>query len=63
MNSSDPSQSGEDFVGDSRGDPGTSGYNGEMPWARSGVAVGALLVALALIGGTVLLIAGSEGMW
>jgi hypothetical protein len=63
MHSSDRSHSGEDVVGHYGGNPGTSVYNGKAPWARSGVAVGALLVALALIGGTVLLIAGSEGMW
>ena len=64
MNSSDPSQSGEEVVvGAPRGDQGTSGYSGNMPWARSDVAVGALLVAIALIGGIVLLVAGSDGMW
>ena len=54
MYSSDPSESGEEVVvGDSRH---------EVPWGRHGVAIGALLVAVVLIGGIALLVAGSDGI-
>jgi hypothetical protein len=36
--------------------------SGEQPWGKHGVAIGALLVAVVLIGGIALLVAGSDGI-